>query len=302
MSSTGRPSITATIDDQRSATPSPLAWFGFVGVVCGVDDPHDSTPRSRYLDETQGFTNLAHVCVDQIDMHEPLTAAREADQAALLDLTLLLFEAVPGEAPSGASQRLQLRDDVETLWASFVETNRSVLNAEYVAALYLVDEPVWNGATRDDIERAAQLVQAALPDLPSLIVEAPDSLAKAVFPTSVDWIGFDRYGVGDPGTDPGYRSLMDRLEATRSPNQMRVVIMDAQWQPAYREAGLAEADLATTALHYASYADSLDDVVALIAYSWPGGIDGPQQRGARDLPDDARAAYETIGKHILGSR
>jgi hypothetical protein len=300
-SPTTAPTISATTSEtgEQPTRPSSLEWFGFVGVVCGVDDPHDTSSETNYLDEVKEFSNLAHVCVTEVDMLDELQAVQDAGMSALLDVTLVLFEYVPGDAPSGASERLALRSDVDTLWASFIETNKSAFEDGQVAALYVVDEPVWNGATTDDIESAAAIVERDAPTVPAFIVEAPDVLAEAVFPASIDWVGVDLYGTIDPSSDRDYLELMDTLTSKKSTTQSIAVVLDSKWQPVYEQVGIEQVDLAEIAVNYVKLATTYPDVIALIGYSWPGGIDGPDQLGARDLPSTVTDTYRQLGTSLL---
>lgn len=294
----GAPASTEPV--ATTAQKGTLEWFGFVGVSCQVDDPNDDVGPSDYLDETAAFTNLAHVCAFDLDMRDELTATHEAGVHAMLDVSSLLFEWVPGPAPSGSGSRVVLRADAEEQWATFVLTNESVLDRDHIAALYLVDEPAWNGATTADIDAAARLVEATHPELPSVIVEAPDALDDAHFPASVDWIGFDRYGTVDPATDVAYQANLTTLRRLSTSRQRLLLVVDTQWQPIYEQVGLEPSDMADIARNYVAFAKSTDDVIALVGYSWPGGIDGPDQLGARDLPPSVRAAYAELGAAIIG--
>ncbi|MFV0428329.1 MAG: hypothetical protein ACK5KO_02720 [Arachnia sp.] len=290
------PSHTAPLD---TLEVSHIQWYGFAGVVCRLDDPHDRSATVDYLDEVAQFTNLAHVCVLEPDLTEELERISAAQARALLDVTLLLFEAVPGDSPSGSGWRFVLREDAEQMWRDFLLTNRGVLTADHVAAIYLIDEPVWNGATAADIEAAAAMVHRDLPATPALIVEAADVLGQAVFPPTVSWIGFDSYGIADPVSDPAYRADLARLSEMAVPGQRLVLIADTQWHPFYREAGLEPEDMAQVAAGYAELAADTPAVVAMIGYSWPGGIDGARQWGARDLPASLGRVLRAIGDQIL---
>lgn len=281
------------------AETSALEWFGFVGVDCSVDDPHDGAGPTNYLDETKGFTNIAHVCTFDIDMTDELGATRDAGVKAMLDVSALLWELVDGDAPSGSGRRYVLRSDAAATWADFVARNSDVLDSQHIAAIYLVDEPTWNGASRADLDRAAAIVDVTHPYLPMVVIEAPDALVDAYFPEAVDWIGFDRYGTRDPNTDAAYLENVRTLRARSTGSQRHVVVMDTQWLPIYEQVDLAPDDMAEVADNYFRYALTHPEVVAIIGYSWPGGIDGPEHLGARNLPQPVRDAYVEIGQLIV---
>ncbi len=290
----GNPRLHAT-ESPGSLGPE---WFGFIGVRCLLDDPNDEGSTSDYVQEVSGFTNLAHVCVFDNDVHNELEDLPQHGLKALLDITLVLFEFTEGDAPSGSGQRYVLRADAQSAWDSFVATNADVLDADHVGAYYLVDEPIWNGATPADIEAATAIVERDAGEIPSVIVEAPGALEKAVFPEGVDWVGFDLYGVTNPVADPAYQSSLATLREQARPEQRIVVVLDSQWLPVFGEIGIEQTELATIARNYYALATREANVVALIGYTWPGGIDA-DQLGARDLPPEVREVYEEIGREIL---
>jgi hypothetical protein len=290
----GNPRLGATVSPGTHG----LEWFGFVGVRCQLDDPNDEEATSDYVNEVSGFTNLAHVCVFDNDVHNELGDLPEHGLRALLDVTLVLFEFTEGEAPTGSGQRYVLRADAQSSWDSFVATNADVLDADHVGAYYLVDEPIWNGATPADIEAAVAIVERDAGKIPSVIVEAPGALEDAVFPKGVDWVGFDLYGVTNPVADPAYQANLATLRERARPEQQIAVVLDSQWLPVFGEIGIEQGDLATIARNYYALATREPDVVALIGYTWPGGIDA-DQLGARDLPAEVRGVYEEIGREIV---
>ena len=273
--------------------------FGFVGVRCGLDDPVDDSARTDYVDEVAGFTTLAHVCVFDNDVRRLLTDLPDHGLRALLDVSALLFEFVPGDAPSDSGQRMRLRADATERWELFVATNREVLDAEHVAAYYLADEPVWNGASAADIAAAAELVEPDTQGVATMVIEGYPALADAVFPPQVDWVGFDRYGVGDPSTDPHYLADLATVRQRAAPGQRIALVLDSQWLSAYRWIGIDAESMGVVARNYQLLASRQPDVVALIGYTWPAGIDA-DQRGARDLPQQVRDTYVAIGHWILG--
>ena len=278
-----------------------LQYFGFVGVSCMVDDPDDEQGPRNYVDEIAGFTNLAHLCPLDIDITPQLDELHEAHLRAFVDLTLVLFELVPGEAPVGSGSQLRLRPDAEQLFGAFVSENPR-LDSEHVGAFYLIDEPIWNGTPPEEIEAAAVLVEAAFPSIPSMVIEAYPVVDQAVFPDAVDWVGFDRYLVADPSSDPDYLADLETVRARATPDQQLVIILDAQWFSLHEMVPLTQEDMANVAWHTYELAASRDDVAAIIGYTWPGGLDLPQQLGARSLPPVVQQSYQDIGAQILEPR
>jgi len=279
-----------------------LQHFGFVGVSCMVDDPHDRTGPRNYVDEVASFTNVAHLCPLDIDIAGQMEELQLAELQAFIDLTLILFEQVPGEThPENPNpMRLQLREDAATVFATFVGTNEGLLTPEHVAAFYLIDEPIWNGTTPEELATAATLVDDAFPDIPIAVVEAYPAVDAAEFPSGVDWVGFDRYGVPDPSTDAAYLAELETVRSRASEAQDLILILDAQWFPEFEVvAGLTPEDMGDVALHTLELAQSRDDVVAIIGYTWPGGLDIPEQLGARSLPKPVHDAYRFIGETVV---
>jgi hypothetical protein len=41
------------------------------------------------------------------------------------------------------------------------------------------------------------------------------------------------------------------------------------------------------------------DVIALVGYVWPGGLDGAEQLGGRGLPMNAQNVFREIGAQII---
>ena len=87
------------------------------------------------------------------------------------------------------------------------------------------------------------------------------------------------------------------------PNPQRVSV-SSSWQtrsgyPAYEELGLGPGDMAEVALSYFELAANDPEVVALIGYVWPGGLDLPGQVGARGLPENVQNAFRVIGSSVL---
>ncbi|MBV1858561.1 MAG: hypothetical protein KUG77_09140 [Nannocystaceae bacterium] len=297
--STGSSSgLTATASSSGS-TPSRLQHFGFVGVSCMVDDPYDAEGPRNYVDEVAAFTNIAHLCPLDIDITAQAGEIVDAGGRAFIDLTQILFEAVPGEAPVGTGSQLRLRSDAATLFGAFVEASAPVLDSEHVAAFYLVDEPIWNGTPPREIAAAATLVDDTFPNIPIMVIEAYPVVEEAVFPEGVDWVGFDRYLVPDPSSDPTYLAELETVRARATDEQDLVIILDAQWFSLYEEVPLSQKDMEDVARHTYKLAMSRDDVVAVIGYTWPGGLDVPEQRGARSLPEGVQAAYREIGQAIV---
>ncbi|MFO0550978.1 MAG: hypothetical protein U0271_21485 [Polyangiaceae bacterium] len=277
--------------------------FGFVAVGCAFDDPLDPEQKGDYFDEVASFTNIAHVCAFQpnLDLTGKLTALASSGGRAVLDLTALLFES--GVDPDTGVLVNTLRVDADQRWADFVATNSAVLDAAHVAAFYPVDEPTWTGVSTIDLESAAALTKTTHPDVPVLLIEAYPALPQLVVPTNVDWVGFDRYYIAAPDSDPSYQSDWETLKAARSrPDQKLVLILDSHYTDGHQQAGLTPDDMRAVAESATALAAREPDVVAVLGYLWPGGLEGPQQLGARELPTAALDYYESYGAAVRAAR
>ena len=280
--------------------------FGFVGVGCDLVRPGGPS-SGDYLDEVAAFSTTAHLCPrgETLDAAATDLAARIDRYAArgvrpFVDVQGLLFEPSGGVAPSGGPA-VALAPTAEAVWEAFA----AVLAARSgsLAAVYLADEPTWNGVPAADLAQAARIVEATLPDVPILVVEASPALRDLVVPPEVDWVGFDRYGVADPNADAAYLADLAALKAARSrPDQRVALVLDAQWLPLFEEAGLSPGDMGGVAESYAALAARDPSVVALVGYLWPGGLDDPEQLGARELPAGVRETYREIGQRVRSRR
>lgn len=281
-----------------------LRWFGYAAVDAGWDDPHDGLDKTCYLDEVAGFTNLAGMAVHAPDeaIEERLDAMAQRGVGAALDISVLFYErVVPAAEETGSTVDLRLRRDCRERWQQFLRRNRLAEHAASLACLYLADEPVWNGISGGELAAQAATVRESLSAVPLLVIEAWPVIDRLEVPKQVDWIGFDRYGVPDPEHDPSYREQFRRLKARRSrPDQRMAVVFESQWLPAYGPAGYPPAAMGAVAASYHRLAAEDPEVVALIGYLWPGGLDGATHLGGRQLPEAALQEHRRIGAAITG--
>jgi hypothetical protein len=132
-----------------------------------------------------------------------------------------------------------------------------------------------------------------------MVIDAYDPGGPPPVPPQIDYWGFDAYAVPDPGAEPLYTDYLDRARAGMTADQHLVLVMDAMHTPVHADAGISEAGMTGVARAYYDLAVKRGDVAAILAYSWAGGIDGPWEKGVRDLPPEVRAAHEQIGRAIL---
>ena len=69
----------------------------------------------------------------------------------------------------------------------------------------------------------------------------------------------------------------------------------------HEAAGIAPEDMDDVAGSAVALAASEPDTVAVLGYLWPGGVEGEQQLGARELPEEVRAFYESYGKAVMAA-
>lgn len=277
-----------------------LTHFGFVGVDCRFDDPSDNLSIDNYINEIASFSNIAHMCVFGPD--ESIAIRIDNFQShqikSLLHIESIFFSSKKSEH-TGSGFRLTLYEDVDERWANFVNENRNVLTPENVAAFYVVDEPVWNGVEFADFDRVLALIKTTFPQIPTLSIEAYPVLDKFLVTDQLDWLGFDRYDSVDPYNDAEWLSDLNTVSNSRTNAEQKIVIVaSTQWLPYYNDAGIKPEDMASIASSYFDVANSQEDVVAVIGYLWPSGLDAPEQLGARHLPNNVQKTLIEIGKLI----
>ncbi len=279
-----------------------LRYFGYALVDCGSDDPLDASTQTNYLTEVASFTNIAQMCV--FDPNENITdrlqLMSQRGLKAFLAIQAIFFVGTP-DATQGGGMNFNIHPQYQARWNNFVKNNNLLQNHSNIAAFYIVDEPVWNGVSFSELKIATDAVKATFPSIPTAIVEAPAGIGNLQVPTSIDWIGFDHYAIPRPDTDPTFRKELALLKSKRSRVSQRIVlVMDAQWLPFYGDAGYAETYMATVATSYYTLAQSDPEIIGIVGYLWPGGLDDPRQKGARNLPKNVIDEHMRIGKLITG--
>ena len=270
-----------------------LSMFGFVGIDCFYDDPLDNETKTNYVDEVAGFTNIAHLCVFDYDDHieNRVLFMNNVSIKPIVAIRTIFVDEVEG--------RYILRDDFEQRWSHFISINN--LSDETIAAFYLPDEPFHNNLPYEDLNRIAQSIQTSHPNIPILLVEAYTALNNLIVPDVVDWVGFDQYDVIDPNTDVSYNLNFQKLLAKASGKDV-FLIMDTQWRPYYQQEGnISPSDMESIVLKYHNFSKNYEQIIGVIGYLWPGGLDEPEQLGARNLPENVKQVLTEIGQEIVGS-
>lgn len=281
------------------AAPAHLKHYGFYLVNTGFADPTDRSKKTNYTDEVSAFTNLNQFAVYYPT--QPIAADLKSMVSActkpFVSVQELFWYRADRNAPSG--NRYALFNDWRERWASFKATNAASLTAANVGAFYISDEPVWNGIPFPELDAVTKLIKGDYPDIPTFYVEAQPVLGSMQVPTSMDWIGFDRYGIFNPAVNSAYLADLATLKTRRSNNQKIVIIGETKWEPSYAQtAGLGPADMGPTIQSYYELAAGDADVIGLIGYLWPSGFDNPSSLGARNLPGPVRDLMKDQGSKI----
>jgi hypothetical protein len=279
--------------------PGHLKHFGFYLVNTGVPDPNDRVKKTNYTDEVSAFTNLNQYAV--FYPTQPIAADLKSMVSActkpFISVELLFWYRADSNAPSG--NRYALHGDWRERWALFKSTNSASLSAANIGAFYIADEPVWNGIPFAELDAVTQLIKGDYPDISTFYVEAQPVLDSMQVPTSMDWIGFDRYAMFNPAVNSSYLADLAKLKSRRSNNQKIVIISETKWEPYYRQTfGLSPADMGATIQSYYDLAAGDTDVIGLIGYLWPGGFDSPGSLGARNLPGQIQEVMKDQGRKI----
>ena len=282
---------------------SHIEYFGFTIIDTYWDDPTDTESKTNYADEIHNFSNLADILVvsPNDDLAQRAQTFRDLDLKAILHLNELFFEVIDNNSPSGSNYDLRL--DYEDRWNEFKDINLSILNTDFIGALYIGEEPTWNGITFTELNAVSQLLKKDFPDIPSMIIEAYPSLSDLQIPETIDWIGFDRYFVKNPTINGEFQKDWELLKSKiSSPRQKIMVILDSHFIDwAHGDFGNIDLiDMGEVADNYYELAKSDEKVVGILGYFWPNGFDIPESIGARGMPERIKSEYQRIGKEITG--
>lgn len=278
--------------------------FGFYFVDAAKLDPGDTSARTVYTEEVYSFTTIGHLLTlgpkDRVD--ERIDRMFGVGMRPVLAVGRVFFNSTREPTFEGG-YRISLAPDAQERWTRYVELNSLRSRADVIAAIYLVDEPIWHGLSNEELARAAAIVEADFPNTPIMIIEAAKAIKDLTVPREVDWIGFDRYGVMDPEHDPGYLRQLESLKRRRSrPDQKLVIVMETRWVPEYEMMGVPPERMGDVAWSYMRLAQSEADAVAVMGFTWPGGIGALNEIGARSLPPVVRRTYRMIGQELKGLR
>lgn len=299
-SSSGTSGLTPNIG---AGTQSHLKYFGYVGIDCFLDDPHDATSKTNYADEVGSFSNIAHVCIysPTDDLRLRFEALSTNGLRAILDLHFLFYRLSSAGPVGDSGKNYELYPNYLDRWNQFLNLNRDLLTEQYVQVFYPVDEPTWVGISYSELSPVVALLKSTLPNIAIAVVEASQAISSLTVPTQVDWVGMDRYGSANVTTDASWLADYQAIKAKRSgAHQKIVLIMDSQWLPLYGTAGYPPSAMADVNRHYFELAQSDPDVIGIIGYLWAGGLGGPDHLGMRNLPSNVLDENKRIGRIITG--
>ena len=277
--------------------------FGFTLVDTYWDDPSDNEVKSNYADEVASFSNVADMipASPSDNMLDRMKIMDDLDLGIILHLHDNFFEYLDDEAPSGV--RYSLRGDYQERWDELALVNLFAQNAGMFAALYVGEEPTWNGITKEDLAIVCNFLKDRFPFTPVMIVEAYPAIADLVVPESADWIGFDHYFIKDPSTDNEFQAELALLKTKFVNNQQKIVlIMDTHYISEFHGdfGNIALGEMKDVANNYYDLARADSSIVTILGYFWPSGFDATTSIGARDMPDEVLEQYKAIGKEITG--
>ncbi|MDC8000582.1 hypothetical protein POV26_06010 [Aequorivita todarodis] len=280
---------------------SHIKYFGFTLIDTYWDDPTDNQPKTNYIDEVFGFSNVADILVvDPFDtIVSRLTAMNDLQVKSILHLSEIFFELVGTSSPSGAEYGL--RTDYRSRWDEFINTNNLQVNNGMVQSFYIGEEPTWNGISFSELKSATDYVKLTVPEIPIMIIEAYPIIDQLQVPTSVDWVGFDHYFVKDPKSDVDYLNELNNLKSKfTNADQRLVIIMDTHYISSLHGdfGGIALNEMDRVANSYYELAKAEPKTIAILGYFWPSGFDSPASIGARNMPEIIKENYIRIGKEI----
>jgi hypothetical protein len=179
---------------------------------------------------------------------------------------------------------------------AFISANKLSRYQKYIGAIYIVDEPFWNGLDYLSLEAATNFVKGVLPSPPIMFIEAYPSLDKLKVPANVSIVGFDQYQV-DP-LSASYKSKLTQLKSKLRSGQRVMLVMDGEWTANPPGSSFPKESYETIMPHYYTLAQSDSEIVGMLVYAWPGGISSVNEYGVRDFPASTLEIYKSIGRSI----
>jgi len=279
-----------------------IKYFGFTIVDTYWDDPTDAESKTNYCDEVHSFCNVADILVafPSQDISTNLATMSSYDMKAVLHLNEIFFEIVGPGDNSGVDY--DLRTDYKERWDSVMTINDLPNNIDKIQSLYIGEEPTWNNISAAEFKAACDYAKQTLPEIPILTVEAYPILDELVVPSSVDWVGFDRYFIKDPKNDALFLKDLATLKSKMNEKQKLVFIMDTHYIDwAHGDfGGISIEEMKAVATSYYELAKTEPKTIGVLGYFWPNRFDIEGSIGARGMPQSVKDEYVRIGKEISG--
>ena len=266
-----------------------LKYFGFAITDCGTN----------YLNHVDDFVNLVDMCpTDLTSLENRVEINTLNNNKVIIHLQGLFINHVE-DASSPTGIRYELLSNYAELFNTW-KANNSFISSEKVAAFTVADEPAWNRMNMNDLATISKFLKQSFPNIPIMIIEAPDVIKNLTITDDIDWIGFDRYGTLDPVNDTEYLNRLELIKSKRTnTDQKLVLIMESQWLDYYTNEDFEESVLIPMTNSYYELAKKEKDVIALISYLLPSGFDVPDQKGFLDLSADVKETIKAIGNEIV---
>jgi len=279
-----------------------LRYFGFTLVDVGWDDPTDQSDKTNYLDEVESFSNVADILAVEPtdDLSDRIEIMNLADVKPVIHLNEIFFENT-GTGGTNSGFIYALREDYMMRWDEFVLVNKLNENVQKVGALYIGEEPAWNGISEADFTLAVDYAKLTVPEIPILLVEAFAIVNEMYIPEAVDWVGFDHYFLKKPSENSDFIAELSIMKSKMKSHQRILLILDSHWiKIAHGSSGIARNDMDVVARDYYNMANADTNIIGILGYYWPNGFEFNGALGARGLPENVQLEYQQIGKTITG--
>src|ERR1051326_2852842 len=170
----------------------------------------------------------------------------------------------PFHVGSSTTYIIPIFDESSTEAFAFKNANASVLDSSKIGMIYVVDEPTWNGVTFGELDTVCTLLKNDLPGIPLIFVEAWPVLNSLQVPTSMDFIGFDRYGIYDVSTDTTFLNQLATLKSKRSVTDQKIfLVVDDQYTSGYASNGWSQDTMQYVVQHYYDLAVADTSIIGL---------------------------------------
>ena len=203
--------------------------------------------------------------------------------------------------------RPQLRSDYQKRWEAFSETIKPLVQAGYIKGFYLLDEAIWGGLSKTELETQANTIKTTFPNAIIIYVEGNISttnvFGEAVtysIPVSADWIGIDEY--------KNFSSCQTAYNTKIFPNlqsNQKAILIPPGFADEATDLATQDQALLSTINQYYNWAVSDANIIGFMFYHWydrwaDQGVVLDYGIGLKSLPL-SRARVEEIGKDVVAN-